>query len=133
MRCFWLLVVGLAVTTLGCREAIVNVTAWAIALPLEEAGVLKPAPGNRPARDYFLGYRVEMVEYTDENGDQATRELYTRKDRKLYGTPDRDGGVSRMIVPTGSGKKPSYESFSPSGDRRPIPSDSLFFLNRYAY
>ncbi len=115
----------------GCQsipdpgQVAVNAVVWAIALPLEEAGVIKPRHGQRPARDYFLGYRIDFFD---------GRRMYRKEEegKTVNGVIDSDGGRSTVTIDQSTGEK-SYESFTPANLRRPIPEDSLAFLNKYAY
>ena len=109
----------------GLGDVLVNATVWAVSLPLEEAGVIKPAPGYRPARDYFLGYRVTVFD---------GRKMYRKeeKGRTVCGVADTDGGRSTVNIDNAT-KKKTFHSTAPGGGTRPIPKDSLTFLNKYAH
>lgn len=102
-----------------------NSLGWAMMLPLQEVGVLHPPPGQRPAREYFFGYRLTVFD---------RRRLYRKEehDRVVYVTPDVDGGKSMVTIDKASNKR-TYESYAPDQTPRPMPVDSEKFLNKYVH
>jgi hypothetical protein len=127
-----LLLAAMTVGTAGCREIIVNSVCWTTALVLEESNIVKPLPGQRPARAYILGYRVKRVAVRAEPPliDSHTRELFefADGDENIYAIDDSDGGVARAYVPRRRGGEVRFESFSPDKTRRPIPERSRKIL-----
>ena len=129
-----LICLGILVTAGGCRAILVNTIAWSIALPLEAANILKPRPGQRPARDYLFGYRLRKVRVRAEppSIDAHVRELYEFADSNhdIYAIKDGDGGITRAYVPRRGGDSVRFESRSPGGALRAVPGRSRRILEQ---